>query len=41
MNWNEYKQHLKDEWEFHKRNPEMLLVWGMLIGWFIYCLLEK
>jgi hypothetical protein len=26
MNWEEYKEHLKDEWEFQKRNPEILVL---------------
>jgi hypothetical protein len=40
MKWQEYKQALRDEWEFHKRNPEMFFVWGAYIGIIIYCFLS-
>jgi len=40
MGWKEYRQHLKDEWDFHCRNPEMFLVWGVIVGGFIYCLIK-
>ena len=36
VNWDEYKQHLKEEWEFHKRNPEMLFVWLVYLVSVIY-----
>jgi len=38
MKWIEYKQHMAEEWEFHKRHPEMLLVWAIFIASWIYCL---
>jgi len=28
MKWQDYKEHLREEWEFHKRNPELLFVWA-------------
>lgn len=40
MDWDEYWQHLKDEWEFHRRNPEMFLVWATIVGGIIYCLFQ-
>jgi uncharacterized membrane protein len=40
MKWQEYKEYLKDEWEFHKRHPEMLFVWGVYILAIIYCFLS-
>jgi hypothetical protein len=40
MTFKGYKNLLKDEWEFHKRNPEMFFVWGaILISW-IYLLVK-
>ncbi len=40
MDWNEYRQHLKEEWEFHKRHPEMFLVWIVIVGGPIYYLFK-
>lgn len=37
MSLKEYKEHMKDEWEFHKRHPEMFLVWAVYILAVIYC----
>jgi hypothetical protein len=37
MNLKEYKEHLKDEWEFHKRNPELFAVWAAYV-WALYTL---
>lgn len=31
MKWGEYKELLKDEWEFHKKHPEMFTVWVIYI----------
>jgi hypothetical protein len=28
MKWQEYKEHMREEWEFHKRNPELFFVWA-------------
>jgi hypothetical protein len=36
MDWREYRQHLREEWEFHCRHPELFLVWGVIVGWPIY-----
>ena len=27
VNWDEYRQHLKEEWAFYKRHPELLFLW--------------
>jgi len=40
MKWQEYKEHLRDEWEFHKRNPELFIMWGAYIGAMAYCFLS-
>jgi hypothetical protein len=26
MKWQDYKEHIREEWEFHKRNPELFVV---------------
>jgi hypothetical protein len=31
MKWKEYKESLKEEWDFHCRNPEMFLVWFVIV----------
>lgn len=31
-------QHIKDEIEFHKRHPEMIVVWIAYLTLFIYCI---
>jgi hypothetical protein len=31
MSLKEYKGHLKDEWEFHKRNPKLFIMWAVYI----------
>lgn len=39
MDWKQYREHLREEWEFHKRNPIMLFVWAVYITmmvWAIY-----
>jgi hypothetical protein len=39
MNWDEYKQHFKEEWAFYKRHPELLFMWlvyAFSIVYFIY-----
>ena len=41
MDWKEYRQHLKEEWEFNRRNPELFIVWGIIVGWFLYCAFWK
>ena len=29
-------EHLQDEWEFHKRHPEMFLLWAMILySWYL------
>lgn len=40
MNWNEYKQHLNEEWAFHKRHPELLFLW-LVYAFSIACLIYK
>jgi|JI7StandDraft_1071085.scaffolds.fasta_scaffold214482_2 hypothetical protein len=32
MKWSEYKELMKAEWHFHSRNPELLLVWFVILG---------
>lgn len=32
MNRQNYIEHLKEDWEFHKRNPELILVWVAFIA---------
>ena len=32
MSWKEYKELMVDEWRFHKRHPEMFLIW-IMIAW--------
>jgi hypothetical protein len=39
MKWIGYKEHLREEWAFHKRHPELLLVWVAYLAAIIYCLL--
>lgn len=40
MNFKQYKEKLKEEWEFHKQHPEMFFVWGaILISW-IYLIIK-
>lgn len=36
MTLQEYKQHLKEEWQFHKRHPEMILVWVVYLVSFVW-----
>lgn len=36
MNWTEYKQHLKEEWDFHKRHPHLLFLWVVYLISIIY-----
>ena len=31
MSLKKYKELMVDEWKFHKRNPEMFLVWIMVV----------
>ncbi len=38
MNWQEYKQDMREEWEFHKRHPELIFVWIVYIIAFIYAM---
>ena len=40
MNWQEYKEHLREEWEFHKRHPELLLVWAVYLITIIWCFIS-
>jgi len=40
MSREEYFQYLKEDWEFHKRHPEMFLVWLLILGGLIYCILN-
>lgn len=40
MKLNQYKQFFKDEWEFHKRNPEMFFVWAGILISIGYCLIK-
>jgi hypothetical protein len=40
MTFKDYKNLLKDEWEFHKRNPEMFLVWAAILISSIYLLVK-
>jgi hypothetical protein len=34
------REHLKDEWEFHKRHPEMFLVWLLILVNFVLAVIE-
>jgi hypothetical protein len=36
MTWKEYREIMKEEWQFHKRNPEMLVVFGVYVFIFVY-----
>jgi hypothetical protein len=40
MNWQEYKEHLREEWEFHKRNPELFFVWAVYLISIIWCFIS-
>lgn len=31
-----FKEHMKEEWDFYKRNPEMFLLWFVIIISAIY-----
>ncbi len=32
MSWKEYKEQMKEEWDFYRRNPEMFLVWFVILS---------
>lgn len=39
VNWTEHKRHLKEEWAFYKRHPELLFLWmayAFSIAYLIY-----
>lgn len=40
MSWEEYKKFLKEDWEFHKRHPEMFLVLGAILTIACFCALK-
>ena len=36
MKLSEYLEHLKDEWEFHKRHPELFILWALVLySWYL------
>ena len=42
MKWVDYKEHLKEAWEIHKRHPELLFIWSVLVGsWLYYIIKDK
>jgi len=40
MSFKEWCGYMKDEWEFHKRHPEMFIVWAICI-YSIYTLAKE
>jgi hypothetical protein len=36
MNWSDWKDEMKCEWEFHKRNPVMIIVWLSYLTMFYF-----
>lgn len=41
MKWEDFKNELKWEWVFHKRNPELFILMLIMIGMPIYFILKE
>ena len=41
MKWEDFKDELKWEWAFHKRNPELFILMLIIIGMPIYYILKE
>lgn len=41
MKWENFKDKLKCEWAFHKRNPELLILMLIIIGMPIYFIIKE
>jgi len=41
MKWEDFKYELKWEWQFHKRNPELLILMLIIIGMPIYFIFKE
>ena len=41
MKWEDFKDELKWEWAFHKRNPELLILMLIIIGMPIYFIFKE
>ena len=41
MSFKKWLQEMKEEWQFHKRHPEMLFMFLSVIGWLVYLFLKE
>jgi hypothetical protein len=41
MSWQEYKEQMRDEWEFYKRNPSFPIIMILWLGTVLWALLQK
>jgi hypothetical protein len=41
MKWKDFKCELKQEWAFHKRNPELLILLLIIIGLLLYYIFKE
>ena len=40
MSFKQFSNEIKDEWEFHKRHPEMFVIWSG-VAWVTYTLAKE